>query len=128
MKYKINQILYRSSWDEDTGKCELDEYMIRTIRGGFVYAIAKINRITWGKRSSKIGDIGWLNPIDSVFKYRIEKGRQFTFIHTTKRKAWLHLLKESETYHYSDSEEIKKKIAATCKRMITRIKNNGGGK
>lgn len=122
MKYKIGQILYRSDADWDTGVCELDKFMIRTIRGGFVYAIAKINGITWGKISTKSGDIGWLNPIDPVFRYRVPFGGKFNLLHTTKLKAWKSLLEESKKSKYFYSEEIKKKAITTCKRMIGKIK------
>lgn len=122
MKYKIGQLLYRPDADLETGKCELDVFMVRTIRSGFVYAIAKVNGITWGKRSTENGDIGWLNPIDPVFRYRIQFGGKFQYLHTTKLKAWQALLSESKKSEYFNSDELKNKAIATCRRMIGKIK------
>lgn len=119
MKYKIGKILYRASAD-DENKCELDTFMVRTIRGEFVYAVNKIPGITWGKLSKKNGDFGWLNPVDALFRCKTEIGTDFLTLHTTKRKAWSELLKNKKKYF---SDEGKKIINNTCKRMLGRIKN-----
>jgi len=121
MKYKINQLFYSPDYDEETGKCELDTYKVRTIRGGFVYAIAVYNGVTWGKRSKKHGDIGWLNPINPLFRRRTSINSTFFRLHTTRRKAWSSLLQEAKKDKYIVSEEIRKKIIKTIKSNITRL-------
>ena len=122
MKYKIKQILYRATSNDSTGKCEMDLYVVRTIRGGYVYAVAKISGITWGKLSSKNGDFGFLNSIDPIFRYRILVGNKFMSLHTTKMQAWKSLLSESLKWRYFDSYSVKKKVITTCKRMINKLK------
>lgn len=60
--WKVGQSLWMLLVDEETGQPKMEEYIIRTIRGGKVTAIWKL-QCTWGKRSTKHGDFGWLKRI-----------------------------------------------------------------
>lgn len=66
--------IYFSAW-ADEGKVEIEEYVLRTIRGGHGFLIQR-NAETWGKRSTKNGDYGWLDPISPLWrtKFSIERG------------------------------------------------------
>lgn len=61
---------------DDAGKAFADEWILRTIRGGYGFLVMKADFVTWGKRSSKTGDYGWLDPIDPLFRrrFRLEDG------------------------------------------------------
>lgn len=61
-RYKVGQTLYEATINEPDGSFEWNEHVVRTIRGGRVYAILKTS-FTWGKRSKKHGDFGWLDPL-----------------------------------------------------------------
>lgn len=47
---------------EDDGTPTVERWIVRTVRGGKATAIWKLSH-TWGKRSKKHGDFGWLDPI-----------------------------------------------------------------
>lgn len=47
---------------EDDGTPTVERWIVRTVRGGKATAIWKLTH-TWGKRSKKHGDFGWLDPI-----------------------------------------------------------------
>lgn len=53
---------YFSAWVND-GRVEIDERVLRTIRGEHAFFVKKIDGLTWGKRSKKTGDYGWLDPL-----------------------------------------------------------------
>lgn len=67
-KMKEGATLYSAMAFADEGKLsvDIDEWIVRTIRrppGGkekAVYLTKKIVGVTWGKRSRKNGDLGWL--------------------------------------------------------------------
>lgn len=63
MAWKVGQDLLKVDVTEPEGKIEWDTYRIRTIRGKWVYAILIMQHLTWGKKSSKHGDFGFLDPI-----------------------------------------------------------------
>jgi len=119
MKYKKGQDLYSLCVDDD-GKCEMDVYRVRTIRGGLVYAIL-VTSFTWGKRSKKNGDWGWLDPIPYWCRYCRRVGESFSTLglHTTKRAAWA----DKNNLKYLDPEP-KKKAARTIKSALSKIKNS----
>jgi len=64
---KVGDIYYRFDIDDETAKYEWDIYIVRTVRGGKATAIMK-NVCTWGKRSKKHGDFGWLPAIDQMWR------------------------------------------------------------
>ena len=68
---KTGDIYYRAGVDE-TGKTYVDEWISRTIRQPYGYLVIKLKAVTWGKRSTKNGDFGWLDPIDPLFRTRFK--------------------------------------------------------
>ncbi|PZU95531.1 MAG: hypothetical protein DI527_00550 [Chelatococcus sp.] len=66
--------VYFHAW-VDEGKVEIDEHVLRTIRGGHGFMTQR-NSVTWGKRSTKNGDYGWLDPVPMLWrtKFSIERG------------------------------------------------------
>ena len=122
MNYKIGQELYLGYADDETGKVEIDTFKVRTIRGGFVYA-TRVESWTWGKKSSKAGDYGWLDPIDPLHRYKTRIGEKFYTLQTTRRQAYMDIKKEVTENEYKDfSPEIQKKILSTIKRQLTKLK------
>lgn len=123
--YKLDQELY-TVFVGDDGKCELATYIVRTIRGGYVYAIWKIsstwgNKAAIGKKFSKILNYGWLDPIPSWCRERCKAGDKFSCLHTTKRAAW----SDPKNLRYLDDPEdapIKKRVETAIKSALTRLK------
>lgn len=66
MSFPQHQVghFYWNAWHDDaTGKVEIDEYGLRSIRQNTAYFTLKSNGVTWGKRSKTHGDFGWLDPV-----------------------------------------------------------------
>lgn len=89
---KIGQKLYSVGPLDGDGKIEWDEYIVRTIRGGKVFATCK-NSSTWGKVSKHHGDFGWLDPVHSVWRksWRVDEDIPSWFTIATTRKGALKL-------------------------------------
>lgn len=123
MKYKIGQELYTyyvGTEDETSGKLSLHTHIVRTIRGGKVYAILK-ESYTWGKRSKKHGDYGWLDPLPAWCRTWVRVGCKFSWLFTTKRQALLDLRQEISENEYF-TKDHKKRVLSNIKRQLTRIK------
>jgi hypothetical protein len=81
MSLKKGDVCFHIVWDGK--KVEFWEYVLRTIqvRGGvqFGYWWPKFPGVTWGKRSSKHGDFGWLHSAPAEFrvKHGTERGRPY---------------------------------------------------
>ena len=61
-KIRVGMDVYKVCvWDEDDGtiKTELETHRVSVIRKEVAFLIHK-NKFTWGKRSRKTGDYGWL--------------------------------------------------------------------
>jgi hypothetical protein len=114
---KVGQILYACYSDGDTGKVSFEEYIVRTIRKGKVYAIMKAP-FTWGKRSTKHGDVGWLDPVPAWCRQRVD-GNMCGFLFTTKLQA---IRDEIKGHHPEDfvSPEIAEKALKTLKSLETK--------
>tara|TARA_R110000850_G_scaffold6589_4_gene25438 strand:- start:1631 stop:1990 length:360 start_codon:yes stop_codon:yes gene_type:complete len=94
-----------------------EQYIVRTIRKGVVYATWK-NSSTWGKRSKKHGDFGWLIPTNPSFTDVIN---EHSCQQTTKLKTINHELKflkgEREWYSPEETEILIRKLNAMKKRL-----------
>jgi len=70
---KVGDELYQASIDDR--RVAFRKYIVRTIqnRGGELtaYLIKYVPGLTWGKRSKKRDDVGWLDPIDPMFREKI---------------------------------------------------------
>ena len=68
-KYKVGQVLHRVFYaeaDPDEGlkaSLEVDEFVVRSIRKGWVSAVLKLKHVTWVKVSKKHFDWGWAKNI-----------------------------------------------------------------
>ncbi|AZO67671.1 hypothetical protein [Mesorhizobium sp. M6A.T.Cr.TU.016.01.1.1] len=62
LKHVAGEFYFRAWFDDETGKVEIDEYGLRSIIKGRAYFTVKAP-FTWGKRSTKHGDFGWLPNI-----------------------------------------------------------------
>ena len=116
-KYRKGQILYQIGCEED-GKPSMETWVIRTIRGGKITAIWKLS-CTWGKRSKKHGDYGWLDRIPSWCRktWREDQPMPGWFqLFTTKRQAIAHAIKSFEPEDYDSDEQAQRHLAG-LKRM-----------
>lgn len=120
--YKKGQNLYSYYFNDKIGKIELFIYKISFKRQGYVYAINLINGVTWGKRSTKNGDFGWLKNIDSCFKRKTLEGTQFYNLHTTKLKACLNIQTVIKKQKNDIDFKVYKKVMAEIKRKITMLR------
>ena len=116
---KIGQILYTCYVNEDTGKVDFGEYHVRTIRKGNVYAVWKCS-VTWGKRSSKHGDFGWLDPVPAWCR---ERADLCSWLFTTKLQAIRNEIKTFDPTEFK-TPEIAEKALKSLKTLETKNKPN----
>jgi hypothetical protein len=113
---KPGDILYQVL-HEDDGKPTMEEWHIRTIRGGKITAIWKLPH-TWGKRSKKHGDFGWLDPIPAWCRQTWRVGSKPIGLSTTRRQAIRTALQYAEKYPQDhDTPEQRDRFIAGLKRM-----------
>lgn len=114
-KIIVGSVLYSCcAWTDDAGKpsIEISEWVIRSIqakRGSktrfgipvhsfgevaqYVNLVEKKDRVTWGKRSSKHGDFGWLKTIPSACRKQFRVGTDLPHgVYTTVRAAVMYQL------------------------------------
>ena len=121
MQYKKGQVLYSYYADGEDGTLTPFVYVVRTIRGGNVYAILKAS-YTWGKLSAKSGHYGWLDPLPPLTRDRTRQGNKFYGLFTTKRQALLDVKKHiSKNKKWYDEKHVKKWLT-NIKRQLTQIK------
>lgn len=119
-KIAVGAVLYScTAWTDDAGKTssQINEWVVRSIqvlRGSaskqapahlkfealkFVNITEKIDGITWGKRSKKNGDFGWLKSIPDFCRKQFAVGRCLPHgVYTTERAAILHQISVTESY------------------------------
>lgn len=101
---KVGTILYWLTTEND-GSPTVEEYHVRTIRGGKITAIWKL-KCTWGKRSTKNGDFGWLDPIPAWTRKSWYIGAPLPFkFFTTKRQAILDAIKNTTADDFETTAE-----------------------
>lgn len=124
IKVGVTLYLVLSSTDNGKSKTEITEWVVRSIRkkrgpqtkyndkrfgngdnNDYVNLIWKIDGVSWGKRSSKNGDFGWLKiPSFCRKQFRVGNDLPHGFF-TTKRAALKWAEKEHvETIKWYDSE------------------------
>ena len=108
-QWKVGQSLWMLMVDEATGKPEMEEWIIRTIRGGKVTAIWKLS-CTWGKRSTKHGDFGWLPRIPSWTRQTWPVDRKPYNLFTTKLAAIREEIKTQDIRNFDTPEAFNKAI------------------
>lgn len=115
MPLKVGQTLYNIGVAED-GSPTTETWIIRTIRGGKVTAIWKLSH-TWGKRTKKHGDFGWLDPIPAWCRRTWREDGpipRWYGLFTTKRQAVMH---EIKNFHEDDFDTPEQ-----AERFITKLK------
>jgi len=122
-KLIVGQPLYAIG-EEPDGKATIETWIVRTVRGGKITAIWKLSH-TWGKRSRKHGDHGWLDPIPAwcrktwrvVDMERWPRSGPFAWmLFTTKRAAIRDAIKTTEPDDFDTTEQYDRHIAS-LKRM-----------
>ena len=163
-KIKVGAVLYGAMGYEWEGRIILDvnEWVVRSIqkkRGSqtrygralsqafrnddvYVNITEKVKDITWGKRSKKNGDYGWLSSISQQHRQNFKVGERLPYgIYTTKLAALKHALKseqesvkwyedelskgvdDADVSIYQEELEEAKRIVKVIKARITKEKN-----
>lgn len=123
--YNVGQSLYKVWWDDETGKCEVELYIIRSIRKGRVFATKK-TEFTWVKVSKKHGDYGWASYISHWDKeaFRPEAMGKLGWapsVHLTKQEAWQAAKKEVEEWEdFEPGMPIRDRLLKTITSQITK--------
>ncbi|MCR8493678.1 hypothetical protein [Brucella anthropi] len=122
---KVGDIYLQVS-DDDSGKITWNEYHVRSIRKGRVYATLKA-RFTWGKVSAKHGDFGWLDPVPAWCRESWQDGNEPPMDLARTRIA---ALKKAITSHEKFSEPddypdpaLYDKTLTTLRKMLVREQN-----
>lgn len=113
-KIKVGTVFY-CLLPADNDKPEWNEYHVRTIRGGKIYAIWKLPRITWGKQSTKHFDYGWLDPLPAWTRISWPAGEmppEWRGLFTTKKAVKDHEIKGHNPDDYETPEEAEAWLAA----------------
>lgn len=125
MKYTKGRKLFSVFCDSETGEITLDTYVVRTIRKEYAYAVLYIDNITWGFIQNKQGkgSKGWLNPIDPVFRKKININSNFPLLCATKLSAYSAALKYVQKNITRYMPDTAFKLTKSLKSQITRLKN-----
>ena len=111
--------------DDEDFELSTSEYIVRTIRGGRVYATDKIKGVTWVKKSKKHFDWGWSSNVPPWLRRSTDQGVPFYSLYTTKLQGLKVELKRftSPKYPgmYTDAELII--MIRKIKSAITRARN-----
>ena len=127
-RIKVGAVLYSAYATANDGKVEsgINEWVVRNIRArrnsktvhGMPVAnfgkevpkvvnLAEKNPFTWGKRSKKTGDVGWLPNIWSGWRQQFEVGTDLPAgFYTTKRAALAYAIADHEQQAVSYAEDI----------------------
>lgn len=98
---KIGTVLYELSVNEPDGSLEWAEWIVRTIRGRWCYATVKVPGLTWGKRSKRHGDFGWLDPTPPFCRRKwlaVNPLRPLGGLSTTRRAAVVEAIATQKKY------------------------------
>jgi hypothetical protein len=109
--YRKGQTLFTIGFEPD-GKPTTETWIIRTIRGGKITAIWKLSH-TWGKRSKKQGDFGWLDPIPAWCRNTWREDRpipSWFMLFTTKRQAIRHFIKTHDPEDFDTPEQAERAL------------------
>lgn len=122
---KTGDLYFEASVDDETSKVEIDEWVLRTIRGKHGYLIMK-KSWTWGKRSRTNGDWGWLDPIPDWcrVKFSLDKGLPDRYARSKSQAVRVALADEksniAEGFAADNSPLIVKNLTARLKAEMTR--------
>lgn len=160
---KVGAVLYKVLGYECKGRIcvDVDEWVVRSIqkkRGSqsqfgrklpasmqtndvYVNLTERKKDITWGKRSRKIGDVGWLKSIPQLYRAQFKVGDDLPYgMYTTKLAALKYALEdelstvkwyekklkagvpEDEKAEYEQELDEAKRVARAIKTRITKIR------
>lgn len=111
---KPGSVFYTITHDDDGKPC-VEQWIVRTIRSGKITAIWKISS-TWGKRSTKTGDYGWIDPVPQWCRRSWRVGTKPWGLFTTKRQAVQYDLKNTVPDDFDTPEQYERFISG-LKRM-----------
>lgn len=126
---KIGDEYFSLYIDEETLSHEWWIYRVRSIQNRkvaawsdrttrYVYAIAVFSW-TWGKRSTKSGDYGWLDPISDDWRKKWRADEEPRDLFRTKKAAIKYEIASHDPRYYDDPEQGAK-ILAKLQNMIKR--------
>lgn len=118
--YKVGQELYSVGGDSSVGKCEMETWIVRTVRARRVTAICK-NRWTWVKKSTKNGDWGWAGYIEPRHRVSWPIGTEVKVLHRTKIEAWKEVEEISKYFLKEGDDPIERKMLKTAQNQIKRL-------
>lgn len=118
-KIKVGAVLYRVTADMDDERktsSEIEEWVVRSIRAKrgsksingvstrdansaaqYVNLTRKLDYVTWGRRSKKTGDYGWLKSIPNWAVKQFPVGGDLpTGLYTTPRAALVYAIADTE--------------------------------
>lgn len=108
MTYTVGKFYWYAWFDDESCKTYFVEYCLRSIRGNFLYFTEK-SRATWGKRSKKHGDFGWLDPVPAWARNKVyAKSERLKRYRPTKKQALRAAIADERMtrLHFKDSSEI----------------------
>lgn len=116
---KAGEFFYSAAFDYEARKVEIDRYGCRVVRQGRAY-LTHVLPWTWGKRSKKHGDFGWLDPIEPIWKTDVgiggEAARRFSRTKAGALRAALARERKTRAAYGKDPE-----IRADCDTAIAAL-------
>lgn len=95
MKYRSGETLVRCVIDDETGRPSYDNYRVRSILCGKVYAV-QVNEWTWVKLAwGRDKAHGWARVIDPLYRQSCREGERFDCLHRTRGAA----LRQARKWH-----------------------------
>lgn len=110
--YRVRSIQNRNTTDR-AYQGRLPDHFVR-----YVYAIAVFSW-TWGKRSAKSGDYGWLDPISDDWRKKWRADEEPRDLFRTKKAAIKYEIAQHDPTYYDDPEQGAK-ILAKLQNMLKR--------
>ena len=120
---KSGDVFLEVSACDGDGKIEWDEWVVRSIRKGRIFVTMKTS-FTWGKKSKKHGDFGWLDPIEALWRRSWRVGEEpYGQLATTRmgaiKKAIEHQKKWGDDSDY-DEPGMNAKIIKRLETMLAK--------
>jgi len=125
LQHRVGEMYWYAWFDDETRKVELDQYGLRSIRKGTAYFTAKLDGTTWGKRSTKTGDFGWLDPVPAWARCAERVGgdsiRRYGRSRSAALKAAIAAERKNRS-HYKGEAEIEQEIDIALSALTSRLR------
>lgn len=123
---KPGTVLHEAYIVDGTGELEWSEWVVRSTRKGRVFATLKASW-TWGKKSKKQGDYGWLDPIATRWRRSWREGElPPQGIRTTKIKALQAAIKLQRDYGADEDYDPPLTNAQMIRKLEVALKRERG--